>query len=89
MPGRETGGCVDSSLQHGEWFCSRGFPGMYPPVLSFINNTPYRVWLQQNNSHTNAGTELCVDPGTSVSDLSGNPNANDRWVWMSNNPAPC
>ena len=89
MPGRETGGCVDSSLQHGEWFCSRGFPGMYPPILSFINNSPYRVWLQQNNSHTSAGTELCINPGTSVSDLSGNANTNDRWVWMSNNSAPC
>ncbi|MEY9856391.1 tRNA A-37 threonylcarbamoyl transferase component Bud32 [Catenulispora sp. GAS73] len=89
MPGRETGGCVDSSLNHSEWFCSRGFPGGYPPILSFINNTPYRVWLQQNDGHTSAGTELCVNPGTSVSDLSGNANTNDRWVWMSNNSAPC
>ncbi|WP_194897742.1 serine/threonine-protein kinase [Catenulispora pinisilvae] len=89
MPGRDTGGCVDASLQHGEWFCTRGFQGMSPPILSYTNATPYRVWLQTNDSHTSPGTELCISPGSSVADLSGNPNTNDHWVWMSNNTAPC
>lgn len=90
FPGTMTNGCVSSALNNGTpWFCSRGFPINLKPVSSYVNNTGYRVWLQQNDDHERHGTELCISPGASDSDLTGDPNTTDRWVWMSNNPAPC
>jgi hypothetical protein len=89
MPGHETNGCVDAYLQHGEWWCTTGFQGGKPPIVSLINNSPYRVWLQQNQSHTSPGAELCINPGASISDLSGTAYTDDRWLWMSNNATPC
>lgn len=59
------------------------------PVGSFENNTPYRVWLQQFQSHTSGGREVCTNGGDLALDFTSNPNSSDPWAWLSTNQAAC
>ncbi len=77
-----TGTLVDCS-GYGQWCAITA-----RPFASFLNNTPYRVWLQQYQSHTNGGHEICTNQGDFDLDLTG-PNTTDPWAWLSTNPALC
>ena len=80
-----------SAFFHGSVYFCEAIGGL-GVVRSYSNVTAYRVWLQQFESHTNGGVELCINPRN----LSGNSNPNyngaarfDPFAWMSNNTAAC
>jgi hypothetical protein len=91
--------CESSYLEHEVYFC-----GLYPgdfglggsnQVLSWVNYTAYRAWLQENASNTDAGTEYCESPrlGNDTpnydENFSGNDNTEDSYIFMSSNSSIC
>jgi hypothetical protein len=91
-------GCPSSYIWGSTYFCpiyqvGFGVTGQYI-IKSWANFTAYRAWLQERNSNTNPGNEVCLDPRfnnitpTSDSDFSGI-NDQDGWIYMSSNTADC
>src|ERR1700722_18602786 len=61
-------------------------PGCHVGVVSFANNTGYRVWLEQ---YQNSGNEYCISNHTSSDTFNSNVNHLDYWIYFSDNPAAC
>jgi hypothetical protein len=61
-------------------------PGCNIGIHGWANNTGYRVWLEE---YQNSGNELCISNQTDVPGNYGGVDADDYWIYMSNNPAQC
>ncbi len=60
-------------------------PGCNVGIHSYVNNTGYRVWLEQVQD---GGNEYCIsNQETSPSDWDAN--SYDYWIYFSDNSAPC
>jgi hypothetical protein len=84
-----TGAFEKFNVAGGGWYAKiAGFA----PILSYKNQTGVRIWLNENNSHTNPGHEYCMNPVTATphaaADITG-PWDTDGWLWISTNLNPC
>jgi hypothetical protein len=61
-------------------------PGCDVGIVSFANNTGYRVWLEQ---FQNRGNEYCISNHTDSNTFNDNVNYDDYWIYFSDNPAAC
>src|SRR5580658_253190 len=55
-------------------------PGCGMGLISFANNTGYRVWLEQ---YQDGGNEYCISNHTYSYDFTGNVNYLDYWIYFS------